>query len=67
VTPESHKLGQEVVTDRAQSVPAAMPGGSVVFFLGTLWHASKAYVARRGRFIMKPLSGRLRLDDGISY
>ena len=38
VLPGSHKLGQEVITDRSQVLPAVMPAGSVVFFLGTLWH-----------------------------
>jgi len=42
VIPESHKLGREVVTDRTQAVPAVMPAGSVVFFLGTLWHGGGA-------------------------
>lgn len=42
VIPESHNLGQEVVTDRTQAIPAAMPAGSVVFFLGTLWHGGGA-------------------------
>lgn len=42
VIPESHKLGREVVTDRTQAIPAVMPAGSVVFFLGTLWHGGGA-------------------------
>ena len=36
--PESHLLGQEIVTDRSKTIPAIMPAGSVVFFLGTTWH-----------------------------
>lgn len=36
--PESHLLGQEIITDRGLTVPAVMPAGSVVFFLGTTWH-----------------------------
>ncbi|MEH6559963.1 MAG: phytanoyl-CoA dioxygenase family protein [Marinobacter sp.] len=36
--PESHQLGQEIVTDRSKVIPAVMPAGSVVFFLGTTWH-----------------------------
>lgn len=42
VIPESHNLGKEVVTDRAQTIPAVMSAGSVVFFLGTLWHGGGA-------------------------
>lgn len=42
VIPESHKLGQEIVTDRNLAIPATMPAGSVVFFLGTLWHGGGA-------------------------
>ncbi|MFT7337071.1 MAG: ectoine hydroxylase-related dioxygenase (phytanoyl-CoA dioxygenase family) [Marinobacter maritimus] len=42
VIPESHNLGKEIVTDRAKAIPAVMPAGSVVFFLGTLWHGGGA-------------------------
>ncbi|MDO6441688.1 phytanoyl-CoA dioxygenase family protein [Marinobacter sp. 2_MG-2023] len=42
VIPESHNLGKEVITDRSQAIPAVMPAGSVVFFLGTLWHGGGA-------------------------
>jgi len=42
VIPESHNWGKEVVTDRTQAVPAVMSAGSVVFFLGTLWHGGGA-------------------------
>lgn len=36
--PESHLYGQEIITDHSKTIPAAMPTGSVVFFLGTTWH-----------------------------
>ncbi len=42
VIPESHRLGDEPVTDRSLTVPVIMPAGSVVFFLGTLWHGGGA-------------------------
>jgi hypothetical protein len=38
VIPESHTWGPETVTDRSLALPVTMPAGSVVFFLGTLWH-----------------------------
>lgn len=40
--PDSHKLGPETVTDRSNAISAVMPAGSVVFFLGTLWHGGGA-------------------------
>ena len=36
--PKSHQYGDEVITDRSKTIPAKMPAGSVVFFLGTTWH-----------------------------
>jgi hypothetical protein len=38
VLPRSHQWGDRLPTDADQKVPAAMPAGSCVFFLGTLWH-----------------------------
>ena len=42
VIPQSHTLGDEPVTDRSLAVPVIMPAGSVLFFLGTLWHGGGA-------------------------
>ncbi|GAC32633.1 phytanoyl-CoA dioxygenase family protein [Paraglaciecola polaris] len=42
IIPGSHLLGQEIVTDRSQTIPVVMPAGSVVFFLGTTWHGGGA-------------------------
>jgi ectoine hydroxylase-related dioxygenase (phytanoyl-CoA dioxygenase family) len=42
VIPESHTLGDEPITDRNLAIPVTMPAGSVVFFLGTLWHGGGA-------------------------
>jgi ectoine hydroxylase-related dioxygenase (phytanoyl-CoA dioxygenase family) len=44
VLPQSHTWGERAPTDadRAGLVPAVMPAGSVVFFLGTLWHGAGA-------------------------
>lgn len=38
VLPGSHQWGDRLPTDADQKVPAVMPAGSCVFFLGTLWH-----------------------------
>jgi hypothetical protein len=38
VLPRSQTWGDRLTTDADQNVPAAMPGGSCVFFLGNLWH-----------------------------
>jgi hypothetical protein len=44
VLPKSHLWGdkQPAEIDTNQLVPAVMPAGSVVFFLGTLWHCAGA-------------------------
>jgi ectoine hydroxylase-related dioxygenase (phytanoyl-CoA dioxygenase family) len=38
VVPGSHTWGQDRVPEPAEAKPVVMPAGSVVFFLGTLWH-----------------------------
>ncbi|KAL5583886.1 hypothetical protein FOVSG1_015237 [Fusarium oxysporum f. sp. vasinfectum] len=38
VVPKSHEWGPDPTPSRAQAVPVIMPRGSIVFFLGTLWH-----------------------------
>jgi len=45
VIPESHKLGQEGVSDSSNGLAVEMPVGSVVFFLGTLWHGGGANIS----------------------
>jgi ectoine hydroxylase-related dioxygenase (phytanoyl-CoA dioxygenase family) len=42
VIPQSHQLGGEIISDYSQAIPMVMPAGSVVFFLGTLWHGGGA-------------------------
>jgi hypothetical protein len=44
ILPQSHRWGERTPTDadRTALVPAVMPAGSVVFFLGTLWHGAGA-------------------------
>lgn len=49
VIPESHRLGDEPVTDRSLAMPVIMPAGSVVFFLGTLWHGGGANQTQNSR------------------
>lgn len=36
--PGSHTWGDRVPADADVQIPAVMPAGSVIFFLGTLWH-----------------------------
>ncbi|MGH1371459.1 MAG: phytanoyl-CoA dioxygenase family protein [Cellvibrionaceae bacterium] len=36
--PGSHKWGDKTPSDTDTQIPAIMPAGSVIFFLGTLWH-----------------------------
>jgi hypothetical protein len=51
VLPMSHLWGERTLdeVDRAALVPAVMPAGSVVFFLGTLWHGAGANRSRATR------------------
>ena len=49
--PESHLWGDEHPGDGSgyKMVPAVMPSGSVIFFLGTLWHGAGANKSDSGR------------------
>lgn len=38
VVPKSHGWGNTEKPDRSQAIPVIMPQGSLVYFLGTLWH-----------------------------
>lgn len=42
VLPGSHKWGGETPTGREPRLPAVMPAGSVIVFVGTLWHGGGA-------------------------
>lgn len=49
VVPGSHKWGSDIVAQRSEAVPVIMPKGSVVFFLGTLWHGGGQNVSDNER------------------
>lgn len=51
VAPESHTWGNRPPSEIQdhELVPAVMPAGSVVFFLGTLWHCAGANVSDQPR------------------
>ncbi|KAM5343613.1 hypothetical protein ACJ41O_012150 [Fusarium nematophilum] len=38
VVPKSHTWGADRVPRRSEAIPVVMPKGSVVYFVGTLWH-----------------------------
>lgn len=38
VIPGSHKWDSERTPDRSETMPVVMPAGSIVYFVGTLWH-----------------------------
>ncbi|CAJ0538632.1 Ff.00g066490.m01.CDS01 [Fusarium sp. VM40] len=38
IVPKSHEWGHDRIPTRSEAIPVVMPKGSVVFFLGTLWH-----------------------------
>lgn len=42
VLPGSHAWGEQMPTEQDSRMPVVMPAGSVVFFLGTLWHGGGA-------------------------
>lgn len=49
--PGSHKWDDRMPSaeDAARAIPAVMPSGSVLFFIGTLWHGGGANVTDRSR------------------
>jgi ectoine hydroxylase-related dioxygenase (phytanoyl-CoA dioxygenase family)/AcrR family transcriptional regulator len=49
VVPGSHTWGEGRVATPDEAVPAVMPAGSVVFFLGTTWHGGGENRSDRGR------------------
>ena len=48
--PKSHQWGDERQGQRNEVVPAIMPKGSVVFFLGTTWHGGGENQSKQARF-----------------
>lgn len=48
IIPGSHAWGNRV-PDRSEAVPVTMPAGSIVYFLGTLWHGGGQNVSERDR------------------
>ena len=50
VIPRSHEWGDDSVGQREKAVPAVMPQGSVVFFLGTTWHGGGQNRSDKARF-----------------
>lgn len=50
VIPESQRWDDERTGQRNEAVPAVMPAGSVVFFLGTTWHGGGENTDRAARF-----------------
>ena len=49
VVPGSHRWGDDRQPTPEEAKPVIMPPGSVVFFLGTLWHGGGANRTERGR------------------
>jgi ectoine hydroxylase-related dioxygenase (phytanoyl-CoA dioxygenase family) len=47
--PGSHTWDDRAVSETDRRMPAVMPAGSVVFFVGTLWHGGGANRTDRGR------------------
>ncbi|MEM7613311.1 MAG: phytanoyl-CoA dioxygenase family protein [Pseudomonadota bacterium] len=50
VIPESHHWDDERIGERAETIPAVMPAGSVIFFLGTTWHGGGENRSEQPRF-----------------
>lgn len=49
IVPQSHAWGDRAPPARGEAIPCAMPEGSVVIFLGTLWHGGGANETAKGR------------------
>ncbi|KAH8897150.1 phytanoyl-CoA dioxygenase family protein [Thozetella sp. PMI_491] len=49
VIPKSHKWGSDRLPDRSETIPIIMPSGSIVYFLGTLWHGGGANTSTSDR------------------
>ena len=47
--PGSHKWADQIPTDDDPQISAVMPAGSVIFFLGTLWHGGGENRSARNR------------------
>lgn len=50
VVPGSHRWGDDRVAKRSEAIPAVMPAGSVIFFLGTTWHGGGKNRSSAARF-----------------
>ena len=50
VIPGSHKWDDDRVGQRDEAIPAVMPAGSVIFFLGTTWHGGGQNRSDAARF-----------------
>ncbi|SFM71017.1 phytanoyl-CoA dioxygenase family protein [Marinobacter zhejiangensis] len=50
VVPGSHHWGDDRAAKREDAIPAVMPAGSVVFFLGTTWHGGGENHSAGARF-----------------
>lgn len=50
VVPGSHHWGDGRIAKRDEAIPAVMPAGSVVFFLGTTWHGGGENHSEAARF-----------------
>lgn len=50
IIPGSHTWGAERIGKREETIPAVMPAGSVIFFLGTTWHGGGENRSDSARF-----------------
>ncbi|KAF4459514.1 phytanoyl- dioxygenase family [Fusarium albosuccineum] len=49
VVPGSHEWGPDCVPNRSEAIPIIMPKGSIVYFLGTLWHGGGQNISNNER------------------
>jgi ectoine hydroxylase-related dioxygenase (phytanoyl-CoA dioxygenase family) len=65
VVPGSHRTGPDERPDDAAAVPATMPAGSVMFYVGTVWHGGGANrtTERRLGVILEYVASWLRAQE----
>lgn len=65
IVPASHRTGPAEMPPAAEAIPATMPAGSVLFYVGTVWHGGGANLTdeRRLGVILEYVASWLRAQE----